>query len=234
MILDEVNIKKQHFHGGAMNGVCCRRLLDNVEALFEDIRKLGMNRLKQKKIRKDKDEEKLTVVLEDFYQLFETIDLIFSLLRVLAPTDQEIEAAATAIKVLEVIWEQIDMNKTPKAHILFNHTIDQVRRFGGIADMAEDFVEKSHQTGKRLDHLIARMSSQCFRQQELVKIRRQWLSNDPSVLKQMQCVAVSSKRAVRTTNSPKRKKGAIKKEAKILKREKVVTKSYFLSNSSTP
>ena len=36
-ILESFNIKKQHFHGGAMNGVCCRRLLDNVDEVFERI-----------------------------------------------------------------------------------------------------------------------------------------------------------------------------------------------------
>ena len=36
-ILEEHNIKRQHFHGGAMNGVCSRRLLDNTESIFEKI-----------------------------------------------------------------------------------------------------------------------------------------------------------------------------------------------------
>ena len=69
--------------------------------------------------------------------------------------------------------------------ILFLHAMDQVYKFGGIADMVEDFVEKAHQEGKKLDHLVARMSSQSFRQQELVKIHRQWLKSDPDILSQI-------------------------------------------------
>ena len=40
-ILEESHIQKQHFHGGAMNGVCCRRLLDNLEVIFPKIRKIA-------------------------------------------------------------------------------------------------------------------------------------------------------------------------------------------------
>ena len=36
-ILDKYNIKRQSFHGGAMNVVCCRRLLDNIDKIFEEI-----------------------------------------------------------------------------------------------------------------------------------------------------------------------------------------------------
>ena len=58
----------------------------------------------------------------------------------------------------------------------------------------EDFVEKSHQIGKRLDYLVARMKSQCFRQQELVKIRRQWLTSNPSVSKRIATIHRQKKR----------------------------------------
>ena len=37
-VLEAHNIKKQHFHRGAMKGVCSRRLLDNVESIFEEIK----------------------------------------------------------------------------------------------------------------------------------------------------------------------------------------------------
>ena len=77
-----------------------------------------------------------------------------------------------AIQGLEKLWRELYLTITPKMHILTNHTIDQVIQFGGIVDKVEDFVEKFHQTGKRLDHLVAQMNSQCFRQKELVKIRR--------------------------------------------------------------
>ena len=45
-VLEKQKIKKQHFHGGAMNGVCCRRLLDNVDAIFEDIETIKSERVR--------------------------------------------------------------------------------------------------------------------------------------------------------------------------------------------
>ena len=39
-ILNQIGVKKQHFHGGSMNGVCCKRLLDNVVTIFNKIREI--------------------------------------------------------------------------------------------------------------------------------------------------------------------------------------------------
>ena len=90
--------------------------------------------------------------------------LVFSKLRIIDPTVCEIEEMKLAIKGLEKVWDELDLSITPKMHILVHHTVDQIIWFDGIADKVEDFVEKSHQFGKKLDYLVARMNSQCFRQ----------------------------------------------------------------------
>ena len=36
----------------------------------------------------------------------------------------------------------MDLNHPPKIHILFTHTIEQVKFYNGIADLVKDFVEK--------------------------------------------------------------------------------------------
>ena len=48
-ILEKHNIKKQSFHGGAMNGVCSRRLLDNIDSIFGEIYKIIENKMSKKK-----------------------------------------------------------------------------------------------------------------------------------------------------------------------------------------
>ena len=117
-------------------------------------------------------------------------------MRILDPSEVEIKEIGKAIKVLEGLWKKLDLNITPKMHILTCHTLDQVIMFGGIADKVEDFVEKAHQMGKKLDHLVSRMSSQSFRQQELVKIRRQWLTSDPLVSNQLSKIQKQRKRNI--------------------------------------
>ena len=40
------NIKWQKFHGGSMNIVCCHKLLDNVESIFQSIMEIVSDKLK--------------------------------------------------------------------------------------------------------------------------------------------------------------------------------------------
>ena len=47
LVLETVNIKKQHFHGGSMNGVCCCRLLYNIDEIFEDVSDIISDKLKE-------------------------------------------------------------------------------------------------------------------------------------------------------------------------------------------
>ena len=210
-----------------MNGVCCRRLLDEVDVVFGKIIKLVIAKV-EGDVEKDNAEiHKLTEVVYTFKSLFECMDMVFSKLRILAPTDDEIEEMTIAIKALESMWHELDLSVTPKMHILITHTIAQVICFGGIADKVEDFVEKSHQVGKKMDHLVARMRSQCFRQQELVKIRRQWLSNDPSVSKRIASVQQSKKRKNRShvpSLNMKKSKAETKVEVKLEKRNTILRK----------
>ena len=229
-ILEASNIKRQHFHGGSMNGVCCRRLLDNLDVIFEKIIKVVSDRMNNKQGTTDDDRDKITLILNKFRNLFEVVDLVFYRLRILDPTPEEIENVKKAISVLEYLWNDIELKEGPKLHILFDHTIEQVELFKGIADLVEDFVEKYHQVGKRLDHLVARMSAQSFRQQELVKIRRQWLSNDPLVSKQIHKVLLKRKRNMKPhlLDDPKTKLlSTIKQERKLIKREKTERKPFF-------
>ena len=218
-ILESSNIKKQHFHGGAMNGVCCRRLLDNTKVIFEKVINLVHKKVSMNIRRRNNNVCKLTKVINTSKSLFECMDVVFSKLRILDPTMEEINEMTVGIKGLETLWIELDLSMTPKMHILCNHTIKQVKRFGGIADKVEDFVEKSHQVGNKLDALVARMQSQCFRQQELVKIRRQWLSSDPAVSKQICHIHQSKKRKPRDLRYVNVKETKTKSLIKV-KREK--------------
>ena len=125
--LESRNIKKQHFHGGSMNGVCCRRLLDNVDGIFEDI---VVSMVKDKVYKDDKkneqDLEKLTGFVSMFKALFECMDLVLSKLRILDPSDEEIKEIEQAIRALEGLWLDLDLNITPKMHIL-KHVIHWIR-----------------------------------------------------------------------------------------------------------
>ena len=127
IILEESNIKKQHFHGGAMNGVCCRRLLDNTELIFGKIEELIRNRMNDdNKTTHNVDLDSLTSVIVTFKKLFECMDVVFVKLQQIDPTVCEIEEMKVAIKELELLWNELELSVTPKFHILTVHTIQQV------------------------------------------------------------------------------------------------------------
>ena len=219
-ILEDSKIQKQHFHGGAMNGVCCRRFLDNLDVIFPKIKMLAEDRLGRNSNPKKIDSDVLHKVIDTFHHLFEVIDLVFSNMCILCPTEIEINNTEKSIKKLEELWKQMDLSETPKIHLLFVHAMIQIRDFGGIADLVEDFVEKAHQAGKKLDHLVARMSSQSFCQKELTKIQRQWIVSDPDVRTQVEQVRTSNKRRQSVSSTSVTKKITKSQHKKLIKQEK--------------
>ena len=216
-----------------MNGVCCRRLLDNIDNIFCEINTIIETKVSSKKSFVYTEMTRLTGVVDMFKLLFEYMDVVFSKLRILDPSESEIEEIDTAIKGLEKLWRQLDLNITPKMHILTYHTIEQVRRFGGIADKVEDFIEKSHQIGKMLDHLVARMSHQSFRQQEMVKIRRQWLTSDPSVSNQLSSIHQQQKRHLNPSHKNRLTKAETHKRVKMEKRKETMEQLVSLRSLSS-
>ena len=135
-----------------MNGICCRRLLENVDSIFSEVKDAMLECLEKRSEITSKQVEILTSVLNNFMKLFEVQqDLVFSKLRILDPMSEEIEGVEKGIQMLEKLWKKLDVNIIPKCHLLFDHVIDQVQEYNGIADL----VEHAHEAGKTLDHLVA-------------------------------------------------------------------------------
>ena len=195
-------IVPQAFHGGQLNGVHCRRLLNEVEDIMKDISKEATKRLKEniKKYNVMVTQKELDGKFVTFTSLFQAMDLVFYLLRQPAPTPKEVKDAEEAVYVLEQLWKNLELNITVKAHLLFEHGIEQfTSAVGGIADRVEDFIEKYHQKIKRLDHLTNCMPDQCFKTQQLVQIRRLYQENHPEIQRQIAIVNERSKRNLSST-----------------------------------
>ena len=84
-----------------MNGVCCRRLLDNLDKVFCKIQTLVLECLHTNKHPNKISTEKLLLVVQNFQYLFEVVDLVFSNLRILCPTKKEMENTKESITRLE-------------------------------------------------------------------------------------------------------------------------------------
>ena len=152
----EGNIYREAYHGGELNGVCVRQFLENSVIIMEEIKVLAINRRNMDDRFYDNrcSIEELRKTLDTYCNLFRVMDLTFSLLRIAAPTKKDIKEAKETIFILDHIWKNLlKISRTPKAHILLNHTLWQYEFYQGIANKCEDFVEKGHQVGKRLEHL---------------------------------------------------------------------------------
>jgi hypothetical protein len=222
-------IVPQAFHGGAFNGVDCRRFLNEVDDIMDAIRKESAERLR-KNIEKHPEQVKITrKILEDkldsYTKLFSTMDAVFSLLRTPAPTDLEKQQAKESIKVFETLWLELGISITVKAHILFDHAMDHLNKQGGIADRVEDFIEKHHQIIKRLDHLTGTISSKCFKQQQMTLLGRLHTKSHPVIQNQVNRILEESRRKFKGERGETAEHK--KKRARNEKREETMNSEFF-------
>ena len=232
LLKTEANIYREAYHGGDLNGVCVRRFLEQSTNLMQKITCLVSERRDETNGRTEYDnrctKEELKKVMGTYSDLFSVMDLLFSLLRIPAPTENDIKNAKKAVARLEQLWRELNMSETPKAHIIFKHTVVQYEYFGGIADKAEDFIEKSHQTGKRLEYLTSRLPSGDYQRKQLLHFEKMWMQQDPDVVMQINHVRTSSKRKIKhpLMNSLK-----MKRQCRLLQRtktkEEIVNQSHF-------
>ena len=194
-----------------MNGVCCRKLVANIEKVMDKIKIVENERLQTRILMNDVQlgndiSEKTTTKIEKYANIFRVLDIVFSSLRILCPNTEEIEETKEATMILERLWREMEINITPKAHILFVHAVPQFEALDGIADKVEDFVEKAHQEGKKLDHLTGRMNSNCYKQQQLLQLKTMWIGKNTIIEKAIVSVDNFSKRKFK--NPTKRKEEA--------------------------
>ena len=126
-----------------------------------------MNIMKEiaiKRLSAQKDENKNRCLLEQptfmfqwFQNVFRVLDNVFLLLCIPGLDEEEVNGRRENLIVLEKMWFQLYINIKPKAHVLFDNTLQQVIEFGGIANKAEDYVEKAHQINKKLDHFTSHL-----------------------------------------------------------------------------
>ena len=200
-----------------------------MDYILADIRKASAERLR-KNIEKHPEQvkiksEDLDEKLDTYTKLFNTMDVVFSLLRTPAPTDLEKQQAEDSIKVFETLWLELEISITVKAHILFDHAMDQMNRQGGIADRVEDFIEKHHQVIKRLDHLTGTMPSKCFKQKQKAQLRRLYTKNHTTIQNQVNRVTQESRRNFKGERGETAEHK--NKRARIEKREETMNSEFY-------
>ena len=87
------------------------------------------------------------------------------------PTDNEVKDIQEALVLLENLWMEIELSIMPDACVLFDHTLEQVDKFNGIADKVEDFIERAHQIGLKWNHYTAILKCNKFEKKQELQIK---------------------------------------------------------------
>ena len=204
------------YHGGSLNGVCVLKFFKHHTDLMEGLEEECFHTLSRRRDMLGVDEcitnEELRVQLDIFSRAYNAVDLVFSHLRLLDPSEDEMQITDTSVKILEHIWtNELKMRWTPKAMLTFVYASKQQREFGGLGDKGEDFGERMHQERARDVRRTASISNK-FAMMELNRTRWHYMKSDPEIAVLTEEVHQSFKRQFKDQNKRENNKQELAKE----------------------
>ena len=216
------NIKKEHYHGGKYNGVNCIRIMDKADLLFAEF----SGAIKAKKLA-DKTDAEIDFRCNQHARMFGLLDAIWSSVRGidagLLPTGVQVAHLRKAVAEGKQLWLLMNIGTLqPKWHMTFDgHLVDQVIKYGGLADKADDAIEFQHQILMKLRDRFRSVTS--FRKKETCIHRELRRRQSPEIQRQID----SYEAAIKRKPNRKRQRDATDRqqqhrEAKKIKREAVV------------
>ena len=135
------------------------------------------------------------------------------------PTDEDFTNLDEAIKEATKLWKELNLNYTPKFHLLHRHTIPLMMEYIGFGEMFKDNLEKSHQYMDQIHRRIAGLSL-CKKLAHAIS-RKMKVKSNGDVQKEVDGVMSRSKRKRTGTGpTPKEERQIASKTARTAKREK--------------
>jgi len=200
--------QRQAYHGCDFNGVDIRRIMADAEKIFVEI---GEILVTQGKRVRDITGRQIREKCNEYGARMTLLGGAFSKLRLTDANDYDCNMAAEYISKAMALWRKFGFSVTPKAHILEDHAVEQMRRLGGIGDYLEDFIELSHQSGKRGEWQTKGLTN--FEQRQSSQMQNERRRTEPAV-----------EEHIAKVNQPKRKRQtaavARETEAKRVKEER--------------
>jgi hypothetical protein len=141
-ILRPLGINSSAYHVGALAGNAIRRLMEHAEDVA-----IGV---KQKLLAcnfEDRNQEVAGFTI-GIRLIMLLLDAIYSLLltKYGKVTDEILKDLAELLELLRVQWVKMQLPMTPKFHCLLRHAASQLKSTGGgLCDLGEDGIERSHQ-----------------------------------------------------------------------------------------
>jgi hypothetical protein len=149
-VLETHGIKIQTNHGGQLTGGAILLLLNNHDVIMDDISSICSDTILEKQNNNDPPVlcptiEEMNHIIQSHHDLFRSQDTVYSHLRLINPTEQEMIETWECILVMEKLWWKMELSETPKAHLIFTHAADDQVKYGGLGDKIKDPLEKHHQ-----------------------------------------------------------------------------------------
>ena len=153
LLLYRYHIKREAYHEGDFNGVCCQRLVGNTAAIVNELRTIM-------KVKKDENCEDSTIdeKLDELEMTSGLLDAAFAHLNISYPNEDEKYKARQATLALADLWRKVGLNVTLKAHIMEKHVCAFNDKWG-IGDKEESFIEQGHQVGIKDNHCYAGLTN---------------------------------------------------------------------------
>jgi hypothetical protein len=171
IIFRDNGIKREHYHGGKFNGVNCIRIMERSQQVFLGQQQQGdapeggiLQQCLQSKEANVTDAF-VETKCKEYCRLLGLLDTVWSAVRGidsgLLPTDEQIARLASALQEAKTLWLAMGLSTMqPKWHLTFDgHLLNQVRKYGGLADKSDESIEKGHQTLKILRDRFRGVSS---------------------------------------------------------------------------
>jgi hypothetical protein len=152
-IYRENGMKHEHYHGGQFNGVSCRQQMSAATQFCEDWLELLLDVWSREQT--NISEAGILERIDKYKNLLGKLDVVYSTVRGvegLLPTEAEVLQLEKVVLDAKTLWIECGFNVkgNPKCHLIFDgHLVHQFRKYGGLSDKNEDWIEFDHQIWKR-------------------------------------------------------------------------------------
>jgi len=164
----QYGVERESFHNRKFSGEPLKVLTKNAIGIFNDAKEI----LHQHK-RSDVEDIVIEKICNETGSTLFAMHEMFSQLIISSPTQADVEIAKEKVSKFIVMYRDLKKDiLPPKGHTTEDHAIDQyVQRMddGGLPVVIEQFVEKNHQIGGRLDNQTKRLPSAVVRADTMAK-----------------------------------------------------------------
>ncbi|KAL7454029.1 hypothetical protein ACHAWC_005670 [Mediolabrus comicus] len=178
-ILQRYGIERSAYHGGQINGVDVRTLMEDAKGIMGEICIFLCTQLTEHSSISADEIGKLCKDCEVYLSLW---DAAFAAVHEDNPSDEHCDNTQELIDLAMANHRALGFSVTPKTHGMEKHVVDQMRRVkGGIKKLIEHWVEHYHQVGHRYDIKWRNQKNEKLKAE--IRGRREYTASHPEVLK---------------------------------------------------